>query len=135
LAADLLVVEDDPDLGDILGALLETQGHSVRVARNGEEGLRLVAARHPDLVLLDVEMPILTGPEMSYRMFLHDIGEDQIPVLLVSGVTNLARIADSIGTPYYLRKPYEVEALLRLIVKALSERCAPAPRAPAPEAP
>jgi two-component system, OmpR family, KDP operon response regulator KdpE len=123
--ADLLVVDDDPDLAEILAGLLEAAGHTVRVGRDGEEGLRLVAERHPDLVLLDVEMPCLTGPEMSYRMFLHDVGEDKIPIVLASGVTNLARVASDVGTPYFLAKPYGIESVLRMVARVVEERRAP----------
>ena len=123
--ADLLLVDDDPDLAEILSSLLEDAGHAVRVGHDGEEGLRLVAERHPDLVLLDVEMPRVSGPEMSYRMFVHDVGEDQIPIVLLSGVVNLARVASDVGTPYFLPKPYAVEAVLRMIAQVERERRAP----------
>ena len=126
--ADLLVVDDDPDLSEILAGLLEAAGHTVRVGRDGEEGLRLVAERHPDLVLLDVEMPCLTGPDMSYRMFLHDVGEDKIPIVLASGVPNLAGVASAVGTPYFLAKPYAIESVLGMVAKVVKERRAPARR-------
>jgi CheY-like chemotaxis protein len=125
--ADLLLVDDDSDLTELLGALLEGAGHTVRVARDGQEGLALVAARLPDAVLLDVEMPGLTGPEMTYRMFVHDAGQEKIPVVLLSGVTNLQRIASLVGTPYFLPKPYAIEAVLRLVAQAILERRAPMP--------
>ncbi|HVU50842.1 MAG TPA: response regulator [Polyangia bacterium] len=125
--ADLLLVDDDPDLTELLAALLEGAGHTVRVARDGEEGLALVEARQPDVVLLDVEMPRLTGPEMTYRMFVHDVGQEKIPILLMSGVANLARVASLVGTPYFLAKPYAFDAVLRLVARAAVERRAPMP--------
>jgi DNA-binding NtrC family response regulator len=127
--ADLILVDDDSDLTELLGALLEDAGHTVRVARDGHEGLALVAARLPDAVLLDVEMPGLTGPEMSYRMFVHDAGQENIPVVLLSGVTNLAKVANLVGTPYFLAKPYAIEAVLRIVAKAIVERLPPVPLA------
>jgi DNA-binding response OmpR family regulator len=127
--ADLLLVDDDPDLTELLGALLEAAGHTVRFARDGEQGLALVETRHPDLVLLDIEMPRLTGPEMSYRMFVRDMGQEKIPILLLSGVTNLDKIARFVGTPYFLAKPYAIEAVLGLVARAVVERCAPVPLA------
>jgi len=53
--ADLLIVDDEPDLAEVLAAILAAAGHTVRTARDGREGLRLVSERQPDLVLLDVE--------------------------------------------------------------------------------
>ena len=75
--------------------------------------------------MLDVEMPVLAGPEMAYRMFLHDVGEDQIPIVLLSGVMNLLRIATMVGTPYYLAKPYTFESISRMVARVLAERRAP----------
>jgi DNA-binding NtrC family response regulator len=124
--ADLLVVDDDRDLGELMVSLLESQGHRVRVGRNGREGLALVAERHPELVLLDVDMPFLTGPEMTYRMFLRDLGQETIPIVLLSAVRNLSEVARVVGTPYFLGKPYDFSSLSRLVARALVERQAPA---------
>jgi DNA-binding NtrC family response regulator len=123
--ADLLIVDDDRDLADVLGDLLEAAGHEVRRARDGDEGLRLLSERQPDLVLLDVEMPRLTGPEMSFRMFLNDVGQDKIPIVLLSGVTNLFRVAEIVGTPYFMQKPYDFDSVLQVVERALTERRAP----------
>jgi|HubBroStandDraft_6_1064221.scaffolds.fasta_scaffold2288638_1 CheY-like chemotaxis protein len=128
--ADLLVVDDDPDLAESLAALLEAEGHEVRTAHNGREGLALVAQRPPDLVLLDIEMPVLNGPEMSYQMFIHDVGQEEIPLVLLSGVTNLLQIAETVGTPYFLPKPCTFEAISRLVATGLIERRAPVRRGP-----
>jgi DNA-binding response OmpR family regulator len=125
--ANLLIVEDDPDIAELLAAELAGEGHAVRVAHDGQEGLRLVAERHPDLVLLDVEMPFLTGPQMSSEMLVHDLGEEEIPIVLLSAVINLYKVAARVGTPYFLPKPFTVDALSRLVAKALVERHPPAP--------
>lgn len=126
--ADILVVDDDMDVGDLLADMMRDEGHQVRVARNGREGFTIIRERRPDLVLLDVEMPMLTGPEMAYAMFLHDAGLEEIPVVLVSGVLDLPRVAASVGTPYFLAKPYGFDKLLTIVGKALAERIPPKPR-------
>lgn len=133
--ADLLVVDDDPDLGELLCTLLEAQGHAVRLGRDGQEGLNLLEARLPDLVVLDVEMPRLTGPEMSYRMLIHDAGQEELPIILTSGIPNLARTAAMVGTPYFLAKPYGMDDVTAVIERALAERCPPTPQFPQPHAP
>jgi DNA-binding NtrC family response regulator len=127
--ADLLIVDDDRDIAELLSDILTAIGHRVRLASNGLEGLARVEERKPDLVLLDVEMPLLTGPEMSYRMFVHDMGQEEIPVILLSGVVNLQEVAIAVGTPYSLAKPYDIDALLRLVERALVERTPPTPLA------
>jgi DNA-binding NtrC family response regulator len=126
--ADILVVDDDADLAEVISDLLHDAGHTVRTAHDGEDGLRLIAERHPDLVLLDVEMPLLTGPEMSHRMLVHDLGEEDIPLILMSGVTNLFKVAELVGTPYFLPKPYDLTALTRLVDWVLIERHPPRPK-------
>jgi DNA-binding NtrC family response regulator len=128
--ADLLIVDDDSDLGDLLAEALLDQGHSVRIARHGEEGLRLVAEREPDLVLLDVEMPVLDGPDMAYQMFLRNCGAEKIPIVLVSGRVDLPRAAAVVGTPYFLAKPYDVAAVVAITGRALAERIPPMPSHP-----
>jgi len=125
--AEVLVVDDDMDIGDLLALLLRDLGHGVRVARNGEEGLSLCYAQKPDLVLLDVEMPVLTGPQMALRIFLHDMGYEEVPIVLLSGVVDLKQIAAMVGTPYFLAKPYDLESLLPVIDRALAERVPPVP--------
>jgi CheY-like chemotaxis protein len=125
--ADLLVVDDDPDVGELLVDLFTIAGHGCRVAHNGQEGLDLVAVRAPDLLLLDVEMPVLDGPEMAYRLYMRDAGDEKIPIILVSGCVELSSIAATVGTPYYLTKPTSFENMQRLVDRALVERIPPRP--------
>jgi DNA-binding NtrC family response regulator len=128
--AQLLLVDDDHDVAAVLTLILQEQ-HTIRTAHNGEAGLRLLNEFAPDLILLDVEMPVLDGPSMAIRVFLHDAGRELIPIVLISGVANLERVAERIGTPYYLLKPVDVEPLLELVERALAERRAPRPEADA----
>ena len=123
--ADLLIIEDDLDSADALSLLMQSEGHAVRVGYNGAEGLRLAEERHPDLVLLDVEMPILNGPDMSLAMLIHNMGLELIPVILLSGVPDLERIANEVGTPYFLGKPYHLAEIVALVDRALVERQPP----------
>lgn len=125
--ADLLIVDDDLDSAEALADLLQSEGHTVRVGYNGNEGVRLAHDRHPDVALLDVEMPHLTGPEMAFQMFIHNMGLENVPVILLSGIPNLSTVAQAVGTPYFLSKPYRYERLMTLLERALSERIAPVP--------
>ncbi len=125
--ADVLVVDDDPDSAEALLEIVEAEGHRGRIAHNGREGLEALEVRAPDLVLLDVEMPVLDGPDMAHAMFVHNVGLDRIPVVLVSGTPALAEIAKQVGTPYVLGKPFRYEKLAAIIETALRERRAPRP--------
>ena len=103
--ANVLIVDDDSDTLSASTELLESSGHRVQTALNGEEGLKsLGVGQLPDCVLLDVDMPVMNGPRMAHRMLLHDAGEEKIPVVLVSARSDLAEIAKRMGTPYFLTK-------------------------------
>ena len=126
--ADVLVVDDDESVADAVADIFSLEGHVVRVARNGSEGLRLLSDRLPDLIVLDVEMPVLTGPEMASRLLIEDAGRERIPIVLLSGVADLRQVAAIVGTPYALPKPCPLNALLEQANRALSERKAPSPQ-------
>ena len=124
--ANILFVDDDRDLADAFGELMRSNGHVVRTACNGQDGLSLLrSAPFPDVVVLDVDMPILDGPGMAHQMLLHNAGEEKIPVVLVSASSQLARIAGRMGTPYFLAKSGDMRAFSALLDRAIRERVAP----------
>ena len=126
-APSVLIVDDDIDLAWITAELLLQEGYDVRVARDGEEGLRLLRENMPDVLILDVEMPLLDGPSVAKRMLVEDCGLEEIPVVLVSGIADLAAVARRVGTPYVLGKPFDVGRLLAMVRSALAERRPPEP--------
>lgn len=130
--AKLLLVDDDRDMTEALTDVLVCEGHEVRVARDGEQGLSQLYAAPPDLILCDVEMPVLDGPGMARRVLARDAGAEKIPLILLSGVADLRRLARELGTPYFLGKPYTVDQLLTLIDRALVEGTPPTPQAAGP---
>ena len=125
--ADLLIVEDDEDVSWMLEQLFVDRGHTVRIAADGEAGLRALREYMPELVILDVEMPVLDGPAMAYRMFVHNLGLENIPVVLMSGVFDLRGVAARVGTPYFTAKPFDIAKMMALIERALVERALPRP--------
>jgi CheY-like chemotaxis protein len=126
MTSSLLIVDDDLDLVEVLSHLLHESGYVVQTARTGEEGLQVLrSTRHPDAILLDVDMPALGGPGMAHKMMLHDAGEDKIPIVLSSGSRDLAALAAKMGTPYWIAKPVALDKLLALLARALRERTAP----------
>lgn len=128
--ADLLIVDDNIELGDMLFDILLSEGHEVRIARNGLEGVTEIRQRKPELILLDVEMPQLDGPGLAYQLFLHDAGEEAIPIILLSGIVSLDTVARRVGTPYFLTKPYSLKELFSMMELALLERRPPVPTSP-----
>jgi len=75
--ANVLIVDDD-DIRRLVSMLVEAAGHYGRQATNGREGVEALAEQRPDLVVVDGEMPVLTGPKMSYAMFIRNCGVEKI---------------------------------------------------------
>ncbi len=125
--ADVLIVDDEADLAWILAEELRADGHQVRTACDGEEGLRLLRERMPDAVLVDVEMPRLDGPAMVYQMFVRNCGMENVPIIVSSGIRDVTSVAKRIGTPYFVSKPFDTEQLLAMVRRAVAERALPRP--------
>jgi CheY-like chemotaxis protein len=109
----ILVVDDDDDVRGLLRATIERGVHRVVTADDGEEALRLVERAAPDLVLLDVNMPGLDGPEVCRRLKA-DPATRAIPVLMLTAATQAAdrqRGLDA-GADGYITKPFSPRALL-----------------------
>jgi DNA-binding response OmpR family regulator len=120
--ANILIVEDDCEIAETVAELLTPAGHVTRTAANGLEGLRMIADRVPDLILLDVEMPILDGPGMVKALAGQHDGQPRIPIVVVSAAGNIRDIAGRIGTPHYVKKPFSLGRLLELVTLALALR-------------
>jgi CheY-like chemotaxis protein len=124
--AHLLLVDDDNDIVEALGDLLRAEGHEIHSASTGEEGLVVLRASPlPDALVLDVDMPVLGGPGMAHRMLLHDAGEEDVPIILMSGREDLKQIAREMGTSYVVKKPTSINVFLTVLSRALHERKAP----------
>src|SRR5579883_771278 len=111
----VLLVEDDPAIAETLALVLEDEGFLPIVAYDGEEGLVRAQKERPDLLLLDVMLPHRTGPEIALALQQIKTGLELIPVVLYSASTQLSSAAKQVGTPYFIQKPFEVQALLDLI--------------------
>jgi two-component system cell cycle response regulator DivK len=112
-ARTILVVDDDVDIREMLRTVLARAAHRVVEAEHGAEALALIEARHPDLVLLDVNMPVLNGYEACRRLKA-DPATRAIPVVMLTAATQdddrergLAAGADG-----YVTKPFSPGALL-----------------------
>jgi len=128
--ATLLLVEDDQGIRELLADLLGLEGYEVRVASNGIEALKQLDVAFPQLVISDLDMPALDGQALIYRMFVENLGRENIPVILMSGSPRLPDIALAVGTRYAIAKPFTSDALMALVERALAEACPPRPRSP-----
>jgi len=84
--ADILIVEDDKDLNSAYKIILENEKHKVKVAFNGQEALKILKTYTPDLVLLDLLMPIMGGLELLEKYKLKD--HPKVKVLIFTNMEN-----------------------------------------------
>jgi FixJ family two-component response regulator len=108
------VIDDDNDVGDVLGGLLETMGYEVETYRSGTDFLSGARFDRLACLVVDQNMPLMTGLEMIER--LSDRGVN-IPSLLITGVHDpeVERKATSLGVMTVLEKPMSHHELLRFI--------------------
>jgi len=110
--ASVLIVDDEPDIRFIMRLILEGAGYKVAEARHGAIGLKSVTARHPDLVITDVMMPMMDGLEFIERLRSNP-KTAAIPILVVSGNSDLAAAADArLPKPFTRRELLHAAALL-----------------------
>jgi CheY-like chemotaxis protein len=119
-AGNVLIVEDDPDVREMLSALLSTEGFHAVVAEDGLEALHLLrAVRHrapemPCLVLLDLKMPRLGGHEFR-RAQLGDPTVASVPVAVMSGAVDLEQRAQDLGAVATVAKPINIDRLMDVV--------------------
>lgn len=120
-ALTVLIVDDDPVIAMMYGLGLERAGYRVLVARNGQAGLELASSANPDLIILDVRMPILDGIEVLTRLAA-DSTTSEIPVVMLSNYSEAAIVKRtlSLGAKEYLVKigktPAEVAAVVGRLI-------------------
>jgi DNA-binding response OmpR family regulator len=115
-AKTILIVEDDDDIRQLLCALMERDCHRVLEASDGEEALRLVERAPPDLVLLDVNLPGIDGPEVC-RQLRADEATRAVHVLMVTAATEAEdrRPGLEAGADGYITKPFDLQRLLEQV--------------------
>jgi len=114
----VLVVDDDPDILEALAEILEGEGFEVRRARNGKEALDRLEPEPPQLILLDLMMPVMDGWEFSQQMRRRPTVAS-IPIIVLSADRNVGSKARDIGAVGHLAKPFELTDLLEMVRAAL----------------
>lgn len=116
----VLVVDDENDIRGLVRELLERAGHDVIEAPDGNEGLRLFYAEHPDVVILDVSMPGLTGWEVLER--IRELGETPV-IMLTANADELDKVRGlRAGADDYITKPFGRQELLARVGAQLRRR-------------
>lgn len=113
MARKILIVDDDESLRTLLKARVETGGYEVRTAASGGEALKEASARLPDLILLDMTMPAMSGEEVLKR--LKGDGETKhIPVIFLTARDTMVKGLE-LGAVDYIQKPFDSAELLARI--------------------
>ena len=114
----LLIVDDEVAILEALTDILSVEGYDVATAANGAEGLAKVAKDRPDLILLDLMMPVMDGQEMLRRL-KDDASLRTIPVVVMSA----GRVTKSdLHGSRFLAKPFELDDLLDTVSAELGKR-------------
>jgi DNA-binding response OmpR family regulator len=118
----VLVVDDDRPLRTLCRTSLEEAGFRVLEAADGEQALASVHDDQPDLILLDIMMPGISGWEVTSAL-LADRSTDQIPIIFMTARTELGdRVrAFGLGAQDYVTKPFDPHALAKTVAKTLDE--------------
>ncbi|MDB4965574.1 MAG: two component transcriptional regulator, winged helix family [Myxococcales bacterium] len=121
--ATLLVVDDEPEINKLVARIFEKRGYVVHTAADGAEALAQVASKHPDLIILDLNIPKIDGWEVCRRL-KSDAATSKIPIIMLTAAhanVDDAHIGLGLGADEYVAKPF-VKAVLLYNVERLLGR-------------
>jgi CheY-like chemotaxis protein len=116
----VLIVEDEPSIREVIRDVLEDRGFRVMASTNGAEALRMLDSVRPDVVVLDLLMPVMHGWTFM-ESYVEKTGGQPIPIVVVSVNPALPRSFNRFGVRQVVAKPFDVDALLDAVDQALSE--------------
>jgi len=130
----ILVVDDEPDIREVVGEILADEGYDVEAAENGESARKAFAAQTPDLVLLDIWMPDVDGITLLKEWAAG--GRPPCPIVMMTGHGTLETAVEAtrLGAHDFVQKPVSLARLLSIVSQALESRRRPAQAAAAPQA-
>jgi CheY-like chemotaxis protein len=116
----VLIVEDEPSIREVIRDVLEDRGFRVMASTNGAEALRMLDSVRPDVVVLDLLMPVMHGWTFM-ESYVEKTGGQPIPIVVVSVNPALPRSFNRFGVRQVVAKPFDVDALLDAVDQALAE--------------
>jgi len=123
--AQILVVDDEPDIRQLVQEILEDEGYIVQVAKDGEHARLVYAQQKPDLVLLDIWMPDIDGISLLKEWSAAGGLESQVVIMSGHGTLETAVEATRLGAFDFVQKPLSLAKLLATVRKALESRPQP----------
>jgi two-component system phosphate regulon response regulator PhoB len=121
--AQILIVEDDRSLAEVLDYNLRQDGYQTLVANDGQEGLHQAKLRSPDLIVLDLMLPMIDGLEICRRLRADPVTRNTLVLMLTAKSEETDEVVGfSVGTDDYVAKPFSVKVLLERIRALLRRR-------------
>ncbi|EQB63311.1 MAG: response regulator receiver protein [candidate division Zixibacteria bacterium RBG-1] len=119
--AKILVIDDEPDITNLVCKTLEAQGYTLTAENSGEQGIQRAISLHPDLILLDINMPDKDGYEVCKALRKEPSTKD-IPIIFLTGKDILEDRYKSyqVGGDLFIKKPISPEILANIIKIVLS---------------
>jgi len=117
----ILVADDEQQLALALKIRLQANGYAVVVAHDGQQALELVEKEHPDLIILDVLMPVMDGYS-CLRELNTRLGRGKIPIIILTARERMKDLFELEGVADYVIKPFDHDDLLLRIDRALKPR-------------
>lgn len=122
MAKKILIIDDEPELVKAVEVRLKTSGYEVDVAYGGEAGLVKAKETKPDLILLDLIMPVMDGYEVAKEL-MADSETEQIPIIIftASQKRDLEASCRELGIADFIKKPFETAELLSMVNEIIGD--------------
>ena len=118
----ILIVEDDDDLRDLVQMMLELEGFEVQTAHHGRDALERVGESMPELILLDIKMPVMDG--WSFAVEFRARHGSSTPIVVMTAAEHAAARAQGIGAKGWISKPFAYDDFVKTVRSYLRARAA-----------
>ncbi len=117
----ILVIDDEEDIRELIKALLEPEGFRIVMASNGQEGLDILKRMIPDLIVLDMNMPKMSGIDFYAKIADPKDGHPTVPVLILTGRGNMKSMFEGLHVNGFLQKPFHAIELIDTVKKIVDQ--------------
>jgi CheY-like chemotaxis protein len=116
----ILIVDDDPGIVGFLQLALSDEGYRIGTAPNGREALARIGERRPDLILLDMNMPVMDGWEFCEELRQRGAVQSSIPIVVMTAARDASKRSREVGAQGYLGKPFDLDQLFEIVASLLA---------------
>ncbi|MFA4980873.1 MAG: response regulator [Candidatus Omnitrophota bacterium] len=117
----ILIIDDEPDMAEVMEMRFASKGYEISVASHGVEGLESMQRQRPDLILLDIMMPVMDGFEF-FKTVRNGSAGLEIPIVVVSARAGMKATFEAIGAADFIEKPFDLDMLLSKVSFHLESR-------------